>query len=73
MEQFVKIIEFENEIEARLVAEHLKEREIPHLLKSYGDSAYAGIFQTQHGWGHLEAPKRFEDEILTVYDDLIGR
>ncbi len=70
MGKFKKILVLENEIEARLLESILKERGIPHLIRSYYDSAYDGIFQAQKGWGHLEAPEEFEDEIKTIYESV---
>jgi len=72
MEQdnFEKIIVFDNELEARHMEAILKERNIPHVIKSYYDLAYDGLFQMQKGWGHLEAPESFREEIETICDDL---
>ena len=70
MEDFVKIIIFENEVEARHFEAILKERNIPHFIRSYHDLAYDGIFQTQKGWGHLEAPEKYREEIEEICDDL---
>jgi len=70
MEEFVKIIIFENEVEARYMEAILKERNIPHIIKSYYDLAYDGLFQTQKGWGHLEAPEKYQEEIEEICDDL---
>ena len=70
MEEFKKIAVLENEIQARLLDSILTERDIPHRLRSYHDSAYDGIFQTQKGWGIIQAPLQYKDEILTILDDL---
>ena len=51
MEDYRKIAIMENEIEARLLDSILTERDIPHLMRSYHDTAYDGLFQTQKGWG----------------------
>jgi hypothetical protein len=48
----------------------LTERDIPHRLRSYHDSAYDGIFQTQKGWGIIQAPPQYEEEILVILEDL---
>lgn len=37
----------------------LREDGIPHLVRSYGDRAYSGIWQHQYGWGHVEAPPEY--------------
>jgi hypothetical protein len=70
VEELRKIMVFENEVEARLLESILEERGIPHLVRAYHDSAYDGLFQFQKGWGHLEAPSRFEREIAAIYDDV---
>ena len=68
--EFVKIIMFENEVEARHMEAILKERKIPHFIKSYHDFALNGLYQFQKGWGHLEAPEEYRDEIEQICDDL---
>jgi hypothetical protein len=65
-----KILSFENEIEAHLMDEILTDRNIPHMLRSYHDSAYDGLWQTRSVWGHLEAPAEHRDEILRIYDEI---
>jgi uncharacterized protein (UPF0147 family) len=66
----VKILMFKNEIEAMLLDEILTDKQIPHLIRSYHDSAYDGLWQTQSGWGHIEAPEEFADEILSTYSQM---
>ncbi|UCH15821.1 MAG: hypothetical protein JSV22_07595 [Bacteroidales bacterium] len=70
MERNIKIVILKNEIEANIIGSVLKEREIPHVLISYYDSAYDGIFQLQKGWGHIEAPQEYKSQILKVYKDI---
>jgi hypothetical protein len=70
MSKPVKILMFKNEIEAMLLDEILTEKQIPHLIRSYHDSAYDGLWQTQSGWGHIEAPEEYSDEILNVYKQM---
>jgi hypothetical protein len=69
-EDFKKIVVLENEIEARLMDSILTEQGIPHRMKSYHDTAYDGIFQVQKGWGHVEAPESYRDEIMAIQEDL---
>ncbi len=66
----VKILSFESEIEARIMDEILTEKNIPHILRSYHDSAYDGLWQTKSVWGHLEAAEENRDEILKIYDEI---
>lgn len=65
-----KIAVLEHEIEARLLEAELHAREIPHVIRSYHDQAYDGVFQLQKGWGVVVAPEEFRDEILTILHDL---
>jgi len=70
MEQFKKILILENELEAQLLDSILNERDIPHRLRSYHDSAYDGLYQAQKGWGVVMAPLTFKEEITSIYQDL---
>lgn len=71
MEKFEKITLLNNEFEARLLEEILKDKNIPHIIRSYSDSAYDGVWQLQHGWGHIEAPNKNKDEIIAIYKEII--
>lgn len=61
---------FQNQIEAMLLDEILTEKQIPHLLRTYHDSAYDGLWQSQSGWGHIEAPEEFREEIMKIYNEM---
>ena len=65
-----KIIMLKNEIEASIMESVLKESNIPHIIVSYHDSVYDGIWQLQKGWGHIEAPGEFKDRIRKIYNDI---
>ncbi|KPL03860.1 MAG: hypothetical protein AMJ90_02825 [candidate division Zixibacteria bacterium SM23_73_2] len=70
MAKHKKILVLENDVEASLMESILNERKIPHIIKSYRDSAYDGLYQHQKGWGYIEAPENFEEEIKAIYRDL---
>jgi hypothetical protein len=70
MSKPVKILIFKNEIEAMLLDEILTEKNIPHLIRSYHDSAYDGLWQTQSAWGHVEAPEEYKEEVLQIYNEM---
>ena len=70
VEEFVKIAILENENEARLLESILKDRGIPHRLRSYHDTAFDGLFQSQKGWGSLNAPESQKEVILEILSDL---
>lgn len=65
---YVKIAKIENLIEAQVVESVLKEREIPHRIRSFHDTAYDGLFQFQKGWGEIYAPAEWKEEILEIVE-----
>jgi hypothetical protein len=72
MSKTVKILDLRNETEASLMESLLTEADIPHMVKSYHDSAYDGLFQMQQGWGHVEAPEEYREKVLELYRTLPG-
>ena len=70
MEDYIKAVTLDNEIEAGLLESILKERDIPHLMRSYHDTAYDGLYQTQKGWGVVNAPESYREEIKEILSDL---
>ena len=70
MERFERIVSVDNEVEAQILDAALTDRGIPHIMHSYHDSAYDGVFQLSHGCGFVEAPAKFKDEIMSIIDDL---
>jgi hypothetical protein len=71
MDNFKKIVVLDNDIEAGLLDSVLNERGIPHIMKSYHDTALDGIFQAHRGWGHVESSEEYEREILSIYEEII--
>lgn len=69
---FERILELQNEVEARLLEKVLEEKELPYQIKSNHDTAYDGIFQLQLGWGYLLAPPEYKEEITEIYNDITG-
>ena len=70
MNMIAKILVFNNEFEAKLLDEILNDKEIPHLIRSYHDSAYDGLWQMQSSWGHIEAPEEYREEILKTFSEM---
>jgi len=70
MADTVRILILKNQVEASLLDEILKERDIPHIIKSYHDLAYDGLWQTPTAWGQLDAPEQFKEEILKLYEQM---
>lgn len=70
MEDYKKAVTLDNEIEAGLMESILKERGIPHRMRSYHDTAYDGLFQAQKGWGIIDAPESHLEEIKEILSDV---
>ena len=70
MNEYIKVAILENDDEARLIASVLTEREIPHLIRSYFDTAFDGLYQSQKGWGYVGAPEAWTEEILEIITDI---
>ena len=70
MSRTEKILILNNQVEAKLLEGILTERGIPHIIRTYHDSAYDGLWQAQSGWGHLEAPPEFREEILKIFSEM---
>ncbi len=68
MKEFEKIAVLENEIESLRLESELDARGIPYALRSYHDTAYDGLFQLSSGWGHVEAPPEYKDEIMGILE-----
>ena len=64
-----KILTISSEIEALRIKDILDSNEIPHLIRSFHDTVYDGIFQNQYGWGVLEADEKDETKILDLLKD----
>lgn len=70
MSEYQNITVLKNEIQARLLDAELKKRKIPHFLRTYHDAAYNGIYQQQKGWGIVEAPIEYKEDIMTILKDI---
>lgn len=70
MEEFTKVSILENDIEAQLVDSILTERNIPHRMRSYHDTAYDGLYQSQKGWGYVSAPRIYHQEVIDIISDV---
>jgi len=70
VQEFAKVATLENEIEALRLESELDGRGIPYAVRSYHDTAYDGLFQLAAGWGHLEAPAQYREEILVILADI---
>ena len=69
-EAYQKAAALENQFEAQLLTSILSERGIAHRLRSYHDTAFDGLFQTQKGWGYVSASEKDHSEIKEILADL---
>ena len=68
MDDYIKITVLENTLEAQLIDSILSEKNIPHRIRSFHDTAYDGLFQFLKGWGELYAPLILKGEILEIIE-----
>lgn len=73
METYEKILVLNNEFEAGLLEEVLKDRNIPHTLVNSDDTALGGIMEMELGWGYVEAPEACRAEIMQLYEEITSR
>ncbi len=73
MEPLKKILVLENDVEAQLIDSVLTQRGIPHIMRSYHDTAMDGIFQAAKGWGHVESEESYAKEIIEIYQELVQK
>jgi len=64
-----KIMTLESQFEAQRIKNVLDRENIPHIIRSFHDSAYDGLFQGQQGWGVLMADEKNEKKILELVGD----
>ncbi len=72
MARIRQVVKLRNEVEASIMKAELEQRHIPHVIRSFHDSAYDGLYQMQSCWGAVEAAEEHRREIEEVYDDLCG-
>jgi hypothetical protein len=70
MEDYEKIVDLSSEFEAEILSEVLEDKKIPFGIVSSADSAMGGIWELENGWGYVEAPAVYKDEILSIYKEI---
>lgn len=65
-----KVLVFDHEIEAELMAEILEQEEIDYHIQSYHQAGLNGIFQLEYGWGHLEVEDEDKDKVIAIFEEL---
>jgi hypothetical protein len=67
---WVKVAVLGHEVEAERLDVELTSRNIPHVMRSYHDSALDGLFQSIQGWGAVLAPGDQKSAILAILNDI---
>jgi hypothetical protein len=70
METYEKILVLNNEFEAGLLEEVLSDRNIPHGIVTSDDTALGGIIEMEFGWGYVEAPSAYREDIEKIYAEI---
>jgi hypothetical protein len=70
MDKLEKVVVLDDEVQAEVVDSILSAAGIPHVMRTYHDAALDGLFQASQGWGHVEAPSDYRDQILTIISEL---
>ena len=65
-----KVTVVENKFEADLIADALSKEGIRHVVRSYEDTAYNGIFVLQKGWGAILVAEEDEERALEIIGEL---
>ncbi len=69
MAPFVQIATLQDAIEASFVSNLLTERSVPHMVESFHDSAYDGLFQLQKGWGCVLAEEQCREAVERAVEE----
>lgn len=59
-----------NQAEASLLHGILEEDGVPHMIHSFHDRAYDGLWQLQEGWGYVETEERFVSGVRVLLEVL---
>ena len=70
MSDLQRIAVLNSKLEAERLDTELAGKDIAHLMVSYHESAFDGLFQMGRGWGHVEAEPQHQEEILAVLEAL---
>ena len=67
--EYIKIVVLDSEVESQLVCSILDDRNISYFTKSYYDTAYDGLFQSQLGWGVIRVSEEDLPEAKRIIEE----
>jgi type III secretory pathway lipoprotein EscJ len=65
----VNLMQPENEAEANVIKSVLEEHGIYAEIKSFHDTAYDGLFQSQYGWGFIRVSETDFTEAQRIIEE----
>jgi len=69
-EVFVKIKALDDQFEADVIKDILEKDGIPVIVRSFHDSSFDGIYESQKGWGVVMVPNEFRKIANTLIKDI---
>ncbi len=69
-EKLKKITVLNTIFEKDIMQQVLADNDIPAVFRSYEDTAYGELFQSQKGWGSLWAEAQYEEQIQEFLADI---
>ena len=69
-EVFVNIKTLEDQFEADVIKDILEKNDIPVIVKSFRDTSFDGIFESQKGWGVIMVPDEFRRKANALIKDI---
>jgi hypothetical protein len=68
--EFVKVKIVENQFEADIIKGVLENEGVPVMVRSFHDTSFDGIFESQKGWGVILVPDGKKEKALIVIEQL---
>jgi hypothetical protein len=69
-EVFVNVMTLDDQFEADVVKDALEKENIPVLVRSFRDTSFDGIFESQKGWGAVLVPDEFRKRANEIIKDI---
>ncbi len=64
-----KLVQPQNDAEAAAIKAILEEQGISAEIRSYHDTAYDGLFQSQYGWGMIRVSEEDFEEAKRIVEE----
>lgn len=69
-DNFIKILDLAEKMEADFMEEILKDNNIPFHIIPYEDSVFNHALPNSYqNWGRVETPEKYKDEVIQLYTD----